>query len=311
MPTLRLAPLPVVIAVLLASSAGAVTFDYTTLWTHLADTELDHYIYDCGGVVDLAVKGNFAYAVDSWQGLQVIDWTDPTAIVYRGFLYINRPVGCDVRDHIVYVVTSDGQIAVADVDDHDQPVLVNQVPVGGTPRDVLVLGPWLYVLTGDDTLRIFSLTVASTPTPVGTVSLPAGRSDRMDLDGERLVVAGTGGLAVYNVTTPDWPWLLGTHDLSGAVSGLDVRDGLALVGQVSESRLIDVSDPTAMVELATLDSGGKGALLTSNGQAWLGWGFCWYYGGMNVFDVSTPTAPVLLHQEIQGFRGWPEAMVEY
>ena len=311
MQTSRLALLPIVFATLLVPIAGAATFDYTTLWTHLADTELDHFLYDCGGVVDLVVKGNFAYAVDSWQGLQVIDCTDPTAIVYRGFLYISRPVGCDVRDHILYVVKSDGQIAVVDVDDHDQPVLINQVPVGGTPRDVRVLGPWLYVLTGDNTLRIFSLAVASTPTPVGTASLPAGRSDRLDLDGGRLFVAGTGGLAVYDVTIPEWPLLLGTHDFTGSVDGFDVRDGLALIGQDPQSRLIDVSDPAAMVELATLDSEGNGALLTSNSQAWLGWGFYWYSSGMNVFDVSTPTAPELFHQEIQGFRGWPEAMVEY
>ena len=78
--------------VLPAGLAGAETFDYTTCWTHLTDQELHHFLYDCGGVVDLAVKGNFAYAADDWQGLQVVDCTDPLELVYRGFVTISRPI---------------------------------------------------------------------------------------------------------------------------------------------------------------------------------------------------------------------------
>ena len=311
MPTSRLPSLSVVLTISLATAAGAATFDYTTLWTHLADMELDRYNYDCGGVVDVAVKGHFAYAVDGWQGLQVVDCTDPTSIAYRGFVSVSRPVACDVRDHFVYIVQYNGQLAVVDVDDHDAPVLLNVVSAGGAPRDLRLLGPWLYVLTGDDTLRIFSIAAASTPVPTGTVSLPAGRSGRLDIDGTHLFVAGAGGLTVFDVATPDWPAVLGSLDFAGAVTGLDARDNLVLVGQSAQSRLVDVSDPAAMIELDPIPSEGNGVLLTSNGQAWLGWGICWDYCGMRVFDVSDPTQPELLREEVVGFRGWPEAMVEY
>ena len=41
---------------LMIATAPAATFDYTTLWAHLADVEVDHFLYDCGGLVDVGFQ---------------------------------------------------------------------------------------------------------------------------------------------------------------------------------------------------------------------------------------------------------------
>ena len=120
--------------------APAATFDYTTLWAHLTDTEIHHFLYDCGGLVDVAVKGNFAYTIDDHYGLQVVDCIDPTSAYLRGFVDLGDPRRCDIRDHYLYVLDDLPRIDIVDVDDHDNPVLVGQVTLGAEAHDLLVVG---------------------------------------------------------------------------------------------------------------------------------------------------------------------------
>jgi hypothetical protein len=86
---------------LMASPAGSVTFDYTPVWTNLSDKIVPHFLYDCGGLVDVAVKGNTAYTIDSFYGLQIVDCTDPQDFSYRGYLGISShsPRRCEVWNH--------------------------------------------------------------------------------------------------------------------------------------------------------------------------------------------------------------------
>ena len=83
---------------LMTAPAPAATFDYTTLWAHLSDVEVPRYNSEFGGLVDVVVKGNFAYTINDYR-LQVVDCSDPTSIVYRGDLSLGDVLRCDIRDH--------------------------------------------------------------------------------------------------------------------------------------------------------------------------------------------------------------------
>ncbi|HOX26167.1 MAG TPA: FlgD immunoglobulin-like domain containing protein [Candidatus Krumholzibacteria bacterium] len=297
---------------LAVAAAGAVTFDYGSIWAHLADVEVPN-TYDCGGLVDVALKDTVAYTIDDHDGLQVVDCSDVSSIVYRGYVPVSDPRRCDVRDHFVYVVSQAPLLSVVDVDDHDHPVVVAQLPLGVAAREVLVIGPWLWLAMSDDTLRVYSLASPTAPAFVGTVSLPTQGNERLVLAGSRVVAAGDAALVVLSAAIPDRPTILGTHPLSlpGNTRDLAARDDLALVGQDAQCRLVDIADPAAMVEVATLPDRGEGVLLTSNAQAWVAWQDCWEYGGLRIYDVSDPAAPSWLHDEFFGFRGAPFAMVEH
>ncbi len=296
---------------LMIASAPAATFDYTTLWAHLSDVEVPHYTSDSGGLVDLVVKGNMAYTLSGGIGLYVVDCTDPTSIFYRGFLWLDNPHRCDIRDHYLYVLDSPQCIDVIDVDDHDEPVLLNQVTLPAPAFDLLVVGPWLYVALADDRLAIYSLAAGTAPSLVNTINLPVQHGERLAYSDGRVVAAGDAGLAVISVVVPDWPSVLGSIAFAGDTKDLSVRDDLALVGQFSASRFLDISDPATILEVAMLPEQGWGVCLTSNGQAWLGELESHYNGGLHIYDVSVPASPQWLHDEILGFRGHPRAMVEY
>ncbi len=312
---------------LFAASAPAdarpATLDYTASWAHLGDEACDHFTYDCGGYHDLAVKGNIAYAIASGPpGLQVVDCNDPTNPRNRGFLPLgeDEPAWarrCDVRDHYAYVTRTDAaQIMVVDVDDHDAPVMQGTVPLGGPAADVLVDGPWLYALLGSDgattTLEVHSLAQPWAPAFATQITLPAARDQRLAVAGSLVIAAGQDGLAAIDVTLPEWPALAGTLDLAlgSPVWGLDARDALAVVADGSATHLVDLADPDAMQPITTLDEMGMGLLLTSTGQLWLGEEGCWRQGGLRMFDVADPAAPVLVGEDIDGLRGFPHAMAE-
>ncbi len=293
-----------------AAPAAAETMDYSTLWAHLSDQEVERFLYDCGGLVDVALKGNFAYTVDDFYGLQVIECGDPSDLVYRGFVGLGSPRRCDVRDHYVYVLDSTPHIDIVDVDLHDEPVQVSELTLGVLAYDLLVIGPWLYVTTSDDELRIYSLASATAPVLANTVVLPVDHARRLVLVGDRVVAAGDEGLVVLSATVPEWPTILGSLPLPGDTWSLSARGDLALVGQIDQCPLVDIADPANMIETAAMPGRGFGVLLTSDGQAWIGAEDCWASGGLRIYDVGDPAAPVLLHDEIRGFRGAPNAMFE-
>ncbi len=298
---------------LIATPAASVTFDYTTIWSHLSDRIVPHFLYDCGGLADVAVKGNIAYTIDDYNGLQVVDCTDPQDFSYRGFVSIPNAFlrRCDVWNHYVYVIDDQTRITVIDVDEHDNPVQVNQLTVGVSVEDILVTGPWLYVSLGNNTLQIYSLAEAHSPTLAGTIALSSQYTRRLILDNGLIVGAGNGGLVIIDPTMPSWPSVLGSFDFDGNTWDLSAHNGLAVVGQTDQSRLLDFTDPDNIFETALMDDPGHGVLLTSNNQMWLGREYCWHQGATRIYDVSDPATPVWLHDEFEGFRGAPRAMVEY
>ncbi len=182
---------------------------------------------------------------------------------------------------------------------------------GMRPVVDMTISSFLYVAMSNASLRVYSLSSAENPTLIQSLALPVHHAERLSLDGENLVAAGDDGLLVINISNPTWPAIVGTHDFSGDTRDLAVRNELAIVGQMDQSRLIDYSETNNIQETAFLPDTGEGVLITSNNQVWLGWEACAAYGGMRIFDITDPAAPVWLHDEIDGFMGGPRTMVEH
>ncbi len=291
--------------------AQSTTFDYTTIWTHLADTECQYYQSEYGGLVDLAIKGNFAYSVDDYGGLHILDCTNPLDVVYQSFNHLpNEPRRIDIWDHYVYVTNDANTLQVIDVDDPEYPMLLTQIDTGSPINDLLIVSPMLYVANESGAVRIYSLSSASNPALVNIVNLPQGHTWRLALDNGLIIAAGDSGLSVIDPAIPDWPSVIGSYNFQGDTRDLSARDGLAAVGQIDQSLLLDFTDPTNIVQVAILPHTGQGVHLTGNNQLWLGWEYCSSHGGMRIYDISDPSSPVWLHFEIRGFRGGPRTMVE-
>jgi len=103
--------------------------------------------------VDIAAAGDYAYVADGWQGLQVLEVSDPAS-----------PVICArveaIRDSAVAVATSgnhafvasavlwrfgEGELCVVDVSQPASPVILATVPTPGTSNELALGASHIYV----------------------------------------------------------------------------------------------------------------------------------------------------------------------
>jgi len=187
---------------------------------------------------------------------------------------------------------------------------VNQLDLGGAPLDLIMVNGFLYISLSNGSLQVYNLASAENLILVHTMPLPTDHAERLSLDGANLVTAGDDGLLVINATVPTWPSITGFYELSGNTLDLAVRNGLAIVGQYNQSRLIDYSDAENISEASVFEDTGQGVLITSNHQLWLGWEACASNSGMRIYNISDPAEPVWVHDEIDGFMGGPRTMIE-
>jgi hypothetical protein len=290
----------------------AVELDYQAYWAHLSDVQCPHFTYDCGGYRDLEVDATRAYAVAEGHGLQVIDISDPIAVVNRGFLPYGGGTNCvTLLDHYAFLGKQPpNSVLIADLDDADAPALVGSFALPSAPSDLIVVGGALYVATSDGSLRIYDADDPAQPVFLLSVTLPLGAARELALDGNRLYAAGDGGLVVYLVASPESPLLLGSFALGGGtVNALAVQGSLALVAQGPQTRIIDVSEASDM-HVDGVIAGWAFGLLLAGEEAWIGSQDCWSYSGLDIYDLVDPAQPVLLYQDGWGLRGGPAAMVE-
>ncbi len=289
--------------------------DYAPYWAHLSDVRCPHFVYDCGGYIDLGVKGTFAYAVSEHIGLEIIDVSDPVAPVHRGSLDLGwqvDPGRLSLQDHYVFLSrrpTND--IAIIDVDDADAPALVGLIALPSEARDLLVIGRKLYVATAAGPLRIYDTDAPTQPQYLLSLTPPVGALRELALDGNRLYAAGDGGLAVYGVSSPASPTLLGSLAMDGGeLNALAAQDNLVLAAQGNQTRIIDASDPQAIEVLGAIPGWAFGLLLV-DGEAWIGTQeYCWQDSGLDIWDLADPAQPQLRYQDGYDLRGGPLAMVE-
>ena len=182
-------------------------------------------------------------------------------------------------------------LAVIDTTDTSNPVSVANVP--GSFRKVQVYQNYAYATTDSGPTAIIDLSTPSQATRVASMSIGA---HTLRIDGSRLYLNRSGGMFIYDLSDPESPQLLGTWSGS-AHDCRPVGDIVYVNGfQANPTRILNVADPTNIVQLGTLPNGnhasdlyvaptGQLVLLTCDEQRG---------GHVKLFDVTTPAAPELL-----------------
>jgi len=238
----------------------------------------------------LAVAGDYAYVASyTNHGLSIVDISNPSSPVEVGAVRDTQssqggtattlyfPWDVFVVGDYAYVAANDG-LSVVDVSDPSSPFevgFVNDTESGGTAttldgvRDVFVVGDYAYLTSyDDDGLSVVDVSDPSSPFEVGSVN-----------------DTGQGGTA----TTLNSAW------------SVFVQGGYAYVAANGEDGLsiIDVSDPTAPVEVGVITDDSQGGSATTldwvtdvfvaGDYAYVG---CHQDAGLSVIDVSDPYNPV-------------------
>jgi hypothetical protein len=239
---------------------------------------------------EVAVEGDYACVVD-WEGLHIIDVSDPAAPIEMGFYDALAPgYAVAVSDGYAYIAEGEdgpagmewGRLGVVDVSTPTTPTIAGSYETGRIATDVVVVDNTIYITDGEC---------------------------------EFGAAACWGDMLVLDSSDPETPTLLGVYSLTGIEaefptdrswfgSGVAVLGDYAYVtggtyyppqpGDEHGLRVLDVSSPTLPTTIGVLKAdadvvpwSGHGVTVVGN-YAYVAAGD----SGLRIVDVSRPAFPV-------------------
>jgi hypothetical protein len=251
-----------------------------------------------GSPRDLEVAGDRAFLADAEHGLRILDVSDPAAPVQIGLFPLPGAQLVEIAGDVAYVNDA-ASLRVVDVSNPTAPVQIGSLAIAIT--QLHVEGARAYVNVIGAGLQILGLTNPANPVPLG--SHPQFSYGLDVVDGIAYLTAGADGLKILSVANPGQPVLVGSLDTPGYANDVVVERGVAFVtegGPPGRVRVVDVTDPSAPVELGHFGDpgGGPGDGFSANVEGIELDGHILYVQtsgrGLATLDVSNPTQPELL-----------------
>jgi hypothetical protein len=186
-------------------------------------------------------------------------------------------------------------LQVVDLTDPSAPAVLGELHLVHEIMAVAVSGDRGYALTSNNNLHVVDLSAPTTPSEIGFLGGFSTTVSELAAVGDRVYVLGWGALFVVDAGTPSAPVLSGEL----VVSGVDIEaaaDHVFLAAGGDGLRVVDVSDPTAPIEIASVDLGADTSarhLDVVNGRAYVSGGGTFPDVKLFVVDVTDPEHPAL------------------
>ena len=286
----------------LATSTGTTTLSVSQNGAlelyQINPTELGQYD-DGGEAFDIHVSGNYAYVADGYDGLEIINISNPANPVEVGqFVDGGYTHSVYVSGNYAYVADYDEGLKIINISKPTTPVKVGSYYDGGNAWGVYVSGNYAYVADTTDGLEIINISNPTNPVEVGQYD-DGGSSEGVYISGNYAYVADyEDGLEIINISNPTNPVEVGQFDDGGNVHNVYVSGNYVYVADYTDGlEIIDVSSSTNPVEVGQYDDGGgsEGIYISGN----------YAYvtndvGGLIIIDISSSTNPVLVGQYDDG-----------
>ena len=151
----------------------------------------------------------YIYVAQREKGLAVYKRDARRGFVKVGALTdLSNSWGVRVRGTSAFVSDGLAGLAVVDVKDPKQPVLVGRVMTGGQARGLALNGDVAYVASGSAGLVVVDISNLAAPRVIAKASTP-GTAVRVDYSDGRVYVAAWNDARVYDVSTPAQPRFVG------------------------------------------------------------------------------------------------------
>ena len=204
----------------------------------------DHLHWICGLSIparSVAVSGRYAYVAAQYEGLCVLDVSDPAHPVPVG--QVETPgdaTDIAVRGDYAYIADFQGGVQVVSVSDPTRPVIIASVPTSYAAVCIALDGAYVYVgearlpYPTQSKVEIIDLSVANCPTVVAEFTTPSWAWDIALAKNRAYVGVFGAGLKRVDISNPRDPHSLGTVALPGTSLGVAVDSDHAYVANGSE-----------------------------------------------------------------------------
>jgi hypothetical protein len=190
-----------------------------------------------------------------------------------------------------YLATGHTGLAIYNLNQPNQPILLGTYDSPGYARDVGVSGNYAYLADSQSGLVVIDVSSPSNPTLVGTFTWPGYiQANALSISGDFVYVAAWGeGVKIFNISTPGQPVLVGGVDTPGTAINLAVSGNYAYVADDWQGiTIINIGDPSAP-SLAGSYRCNAYAITISGSQA-----FVVGSTGLEILSLANPLAPTRL-----------------
>ncbi len=191
-------------------------------------------------------------------------------------------------DAFVYAACGSLGLRVVSVEAIGDPVVVGALDTAGFARDVAVAGAVVYVADGAAGFAIVDVSAPGAPTLRGT--LDTASAFAVTGSEEVAFLADGNSLLAIDVSNPDAPFVTGDIAFPTTAHDVVVRGDVAYVANFTEGvQVVDVSDPSALALITTIDTPDYSLAVDAAGSAL-------YVGDAQyvlTVDVTNPSSPVI------------------
>ena len=238
--------------------------------------------------LDVKFSEQYAYVALGYEGLAVVDVSNPTNFVrIGGYDTIGYAVAVAVAGNYAYIADFYYGLFVIDVSNPTNCVLLGNIETSGEAYGLAVAGNYAYVADNEG----FHVIDVSNPANCIETGGYGGNAKGVAVRGNYAYVADRDGLQVIDVSNPTNCVRVGGYNASGSASGVAVAGNYAYAAGFHEGlHVIDMSNPTNCVRIGGYDTSGIARAVAVSGTAS---GIYAYVAdseaGLQVIDVTEPT----------------------
>ena len=182
------------------------------------------------GVVSVVVQGNYAYLVDRYFGMYILDITDPTAPVQVGDLgFYSAPRDLEVVGDLLYAVDQNFGFRVVDVSVPTAPYQRDSYALEGFAYCVTVTGDYAFVGRGWRGITVFNVSDPDNIVLVTNYS-PLNNCKEIAIIGNFAYVADGSRFRILDITNPAGIVEVGYYSTGGAALGIAAAHDLIVIG---------------------------------------------------------------------------------
>ena len=243
----------------------------------------------------VAVDGNKAYLGEGYR-LTIFDISTPAtpAVLGKSEALPDILQGITVSGSLAYVADGSGGLYILNVSTPASPTIVGSLDTPGTANEVAVVGNYAYLADGTSGLRVIDVSTPATPQEKATLDTP-DVAKGIAVSGNYAYLADQSTVRIVDISNPLSPQAKGvyTPGYSAAYWGIKVSGIYAYLAE-STFTILDISNPllptlvseTMLVGYPTELALSGNTIYAANGVS----------QGVQIIDVTSPTAPVLKGQ---------------
>ena len=205
------------------------------------------FIHKSSDTTDIFVYNNYAYLAATWQGLLIIDISNPfnpgepvSAIslgtynhIRKVFVFNNTAFAIDESSLFI--------IDVADPDNPSVPVIKNTANI---LNNIFVSGDYAYIAADEAGLMIIDVSNISSPFDPVYIDTVGKANDVFIMGNYAYIADGEEGLVILDVTNPVQPNEIAKKNTLGVATGVNIANGFAYIADSHEGvAVIDISNP--------------------------------------------------------------------